>query len=94
MPKRASGQAPRSGKHDARNRKSLASPARLAALEACMIVRERDAYAQEVIAATIDRSALSAEDRAFATLLVLGVASTWGTLEELIDRSLRSPKDI
>lgn len=94
MPKRASGQAPRSGKHDARNRKSLASPARLAALEACMIVRERDAYAQEVIAATIDRSALSAEDRAFATLLVLGVSSTWGTLDELIDRSLRSPKDI
>lgn len=94
MPKRASGIGSRSGSSASPNRKSMASPARLAALEACMIVRERDAYAQEVIAATIDRSALSAEDRAFATLLVLGVASTWGTLDELIDRSLRSPKDI
>ena len=76
MPKRASGQAPRSGKHDARNRKSLASPARLAALEACMIVRVRNAYAQEVIAATIDRSALSAEDRSFWASLQPGARLT------------------
>ncbi|MEE0845165.1 MAG: transcription antitermination factor NusB [Eggerthellaceae bacterium] len=74
--------------------KNAASAARLAALSACRIVRERDAYAQEVIQSTIDRSGLSQEDRAFATLLVLGVVSTVGTLDELIDRSLRSPSDI
>ena len=73
---------------------SKASPARLAALEACRIVRERNAYAQEVIQAGIDRSSLAPEDRAFATLLVLGVVSTWGVLDDLIDRSLRSPKDV
>lgn len=77
-----------------RQRKCKASPARIAALEACRIVREREAYAQEVIQSTIDRSGLSAEDRSFATLLVLGVVSTLGTLDELIDRSLRSPKDV
>lgn len=83
------------GTHRAeRQRRSQASPARLAALEACRRVRERKAYAQEVIQATIDRSRLSTEDRAFATLLVLGVTATWGTLDELIDRCLRSPKDV
>lgn len=77
-----------------RSIESKASPARLAALEACRIVRERSAYAQEVIQATIDRSHMLPEDRAFATLLVLGVAATWGTLDEVIDRSLRSPDDV
>ena len=73
---------------------SQASPARLAALDACRIVRERKAYAQEVIQATIDRSHMAPEDRAFATLLVLGVVSCEGVLDELIDRSLRSPRDV
>lgn len=79
---------------DARSASSKASPARLAALGACRAIRERDAYAQEVIQAGIDRSSLAPEDRAFATLLVLGVVSTWGVLDDLIDRSLRSPKDV
>ena len=73
---------------------SQASPARLAALDACRIVRERKAYAQDVIQSTIDRSHMAPEDRAFATLLVLGVVSTEGVLDELIDRSLRSPRDV
>ena len=34
------------------------------------------------------------EDRAFATRLVLGVVSARGTLDEIIDRSLRSPDDV
>lgn len=83
-----------SRKAQERSRVAQASPARAAALEACRTVRERDAYAHEVIQATIDRSSLSPEDRAFATLLTLGVAATWGTLDELVDRSLRSPDDV
>lgn len=79
---------------DRRSAPSHASPARLAALDACRIVRERDAYAQDVIQATIDRSHMAPEDRAFATRLVLGVVSTEGVLDELIDRSLRSPRDV
>lgn len=79
---------------DQRNRPSQATPARLAALEACSLVRERNAYAQSVIQSTIDRSRMAHEDRAFATLLVLGVVSTWGVLDEVIDRSLRSPEDV
>lgn len=87
---------PRDGSQhaDRRSAPSQASPARLAALDACRIVRERSAYAQDVIQATIDRSHMAPEDRAFATLLVLGVVSTEGVLDELIDRSLRSPRDV
>lgn len=71
-----------------------ASPGRLAALYATQQVRRRDAFAQEVIEATIDRSTISKQDRAFATLLTLGVVSTWGSLDEVINRCLASPRDI
>ncbi len=73
---------------------SKASPARLAALDVCRAVRVRNAYAQDLISTRIDNSALSPEDRAFATRLVLGVVSSLGTLDEIIDRSLRSPSDV
>lgn len=71
-----------------------ASPGRLGALYATNQVRRRKAYAQEVIEATIDRSTLTAQDRAFATLLTLGVVSTSGALDEVINRCIASPKDI
>ncbi len=71
-----------------------ASPARLAALYATQQVRRRKAYAQEVIEATIDQSTISASDRAFATLLTLGVVSSSGALDEVINRCLASPRDI
>lgn len=71
-----------------------ASPARLAALEVGMLVRTREAFAQDVIAKHVDGTALSPEDRAFATKLALGVASSSGTLDEVIDRCLKSPSDI
>lgn len=71
-----------------------ASPGRLGALYATQQVRRRGAFAQEVIEATIDRSTLSRQDRAFATLLTLGVVSTWGSLDEVINRCLASPRDI
>ncbi len=71
-----------------------ATPARLGALYATNQVRLRNAYAQEVIESTIDRSRLSAEDRAFATLLTLGVVSTQGSLDEVINRCLDKPSDL
>ena len=71
-----------------------ASPGRLAALYATQQVRKRKAYAQEIIEASIDTSKLSAEDRAFATLLTLGVVSTQGALDTVINRSIRDPRDI
>ena len=71
-----------------------ASPGRLGALYATQQVRRRNAFAQEVIESTIDRSTLSQQDRAFATLLTLGVVSTSGALDEVINRCLASPRDI
>ncbi len=75
-------------------RPSKASPARLAALDVVRAVRERDAFAQELIASRIDASTLSSEDRAFATKLALGVVSCVGTLDEVIDRALNKPTDV
>ena len=57
-------------------------------------MRRRKAYAQEIIEASIDTSKLSAEDRSFATLLTLGVVSTQGALDNVINRSIRDPRDI
>lgn len=71
-----------------------ASPGRLGALYATQQVRRRSAFAQEVIESTIDRSKLTAQDRAFATLLTLGVVSTMGALDNVINRCLESPRDI
>ena len=75
-------------------RKSNATPARLAALDVVRTVRERNAFAQDVIAQVIDKSTMSVEDRAFATLLALGTVSARGTLDEIIDRVLDTPEDI
>lgn len=71
-----------------------ASPARQAALRVTSIVRERDAFAQELIHKYIDSSRMSREDRAFATRLTLGVVSSYGTLDEVINRCLDRVSDI
>ncbi len=71
-----------------------ASPGRLAALYATQQVRRRQAYAHEVIEATIDQSTISPQDRAFATLLTLGVVSSLGALDDVINRCISSPRDI
>lgn len=81
-------------KNPQRKPRSKASPARLAALDVVRAVRERDAFAQDVIGTRIDRSDLSSEDRAFATKLALGTVSAVGTLDEVIDRALNSPDDV
>ena len=77
-----------------RRHKSNATPARLAALEVVRTVRERNAFAQDVIAKVVDQSKMSVEDRAFATLLALGTVSARGTLDEVIDRALDEPTDV
>lgn len=56
-------------------------------------MRERRAFAQDVIGSVVDTSKISREERAFATRLVLGVASTRGTLDEVIDGCMDSPDD-
>ncbi|MDD7368669.1 MAG: transcription antitermination factor NusB, partial [Berryella intestinalis] len=57
------------------------------------IVRMREAYAQEVIETVVDSSDMSEADRAFATLLSLGVVCTYGVLDEVINRALDRPAD-
>jgi len=71
-----------------------ASPGRLAALYATQQVRRRKAFAQEIIEASIDTSKISAEDRSFATLLTLGVVSTQGALDNVINRAIADPRDL
>lgn len=70
-----------------------ATPARRTALQALERIRTRDAFAQEVVDAVVDRSSLSPEDKAFATRLVLGVVSTKGVLDEMLYRCMRTPDD-
>ena len=77
-----------------KRQRSKASPARVAALDVVRAVRERDAFAQDVIGTRIDRSDLSSEDRAFATKLALGVVSSTGALDDVIDRALNDPSDV
>lgn len=74
--------------------KNDASPARLAALFVTRSVRLRGAFTQELIQTHIDTSSMSSQDRAFATLLSLGVASTYGMLDDVINRALASPRDV
>ena len=92
--KRSFGNAPRTSGVPHRDGARSASPARLAALQVCRIVRERDAFAQELIHKYIDSSRMSREDRAFATRLVLGVVSSTGTLDDVINRCLDRISDI
>ena len=92
--KRSFGDSPRTSGVVHREAARSASPARLAALEVCRIVRERDAFAQELIHKHIDSSRMSREDRAFATRLVLGVVSSTGTLDDVINRCLDRISDI
>ncbi len=74
--------------------RSKASPARRCALETIRLRRERDGFVQDIMARTVDAAPLSPEDRAFATKLVCGVVSRKGTLDELLDSCLDSPRDV
>ena len=73
------------------------SNARKAAFAALVAARERDAYVRELMnspSAPVLVGRLSAEDRAFALRLALGVTATRGTLDELIDRFASKPAKV
>ena len=92
--KRSFGDKPRTSGVVHKDSERSASPARQAALRVTSIVRERDAFAQELIRKYIDSSRMSREDRAFATRLTLGVVSSYGTLDDVINRCLDRVSDI
>ncbi|MEG0476265.1 MAG: transcription antitermination factor NusB, partial [Raoultibacter sp.] len=73
---------------------SKASAARIFAVRVGRAVRMRNAFTHDIITAQLEKTKLTPEDKAFATKLALGVTSSVGTLDEIIDRCLRSPKDI
>ncbi|MBQ6586815.1 MAG: hypothetical protein IJH83_08460, partial [Coriobacteriales bacterium] len=73
---------------------SAASPAQVLALKATAMVRERDSFAKQTLAKLLQDARLPKEEKDFAWLLVTGVVSSQGTLDQVIDASLRSPSDI
>ena len=75
-------------------RPSHASAGRLAAYDIVSAAREREAYTHDIIEPLLSGRRLSREDRAFATMLALGVAASRGTLDEIIDRALDNPRDV
>lgn len=74
--------------------RSQLSPARALAYECLEKTRKRNAFARNVLDGMLDDSGLSFQDKAFATRLVLGVVSTVGALDAVIDKSMRSPRDV
>ncbi|MBR2522420.1 MAG: methyltransferase domain-containing protein [Coriobacteriales bacterium] len=73
---------------------SKLTPARSLALDVIAQVDARDAFAANLIDTIVRTSDASQQDKDFAELLVYGAISTSGTLDELIDRNLLSPKDV
>lgn len=73
---------------------SKATPARRAALESLLAVREREVYLSHLFPRIFAEHDLDPSDRAFAYLLAQGALSLRATLDTLIDRSLRSPRDV
>ena len=70
------------------------SAARKAAYRIGAASRERAAFVHDLLDADATLRELDEADRAFARLLALGVASTWGTLDEAIDATLKSPSQV
>lgn len=78
----------------ARKQPAKASPARALALEITAQARKRDAYVRELVNSARADSGLSAQDFDYAQVLIYGVTLCKGTLDEAIDRSLFSPRDV
>lgn len=78
----------------AKGRADRVTPARQLALELTREVRMRDAYLRELVGVARDRSELPAAEFDFAQVLAFGVVMCRGTLDEAIDRSLSSPRDV
>ncbi len=71
---------------------SKATPSRIKAHKCLKLVRVRDAFADDVVGKVIDASGMSGPDRAFATLLVMGVVQSQGALDAVIDRFVDKPE--
>lgn len=67
---------------------------RMLAYAALERIRRDGAFANEVIDKMIDSSDASNEDKAYSTRLVLGVVSTSGSLDSIINKFLNKPGDI
>lgn len=78
----------------AKRRADKATPARLLALKLTREARERDAYLRELVASARETTKLPAEEFDFAQVLAFGVTMCRGTLDEAIDRSLSSTRDV
>jgi 16S rRNA (cytosine967-C5)-methyltransferase len=76
---------------------SKLSDSRRAALRTLIVARERNAYVRELLnskAGIEGRAGLSERDAAFAERLALGVAATYGTLDEAIDSFVTNPSSL
>ncbi len=93
-PRQSGNNASRKVERKAEETPSRVSPARLLVYEIIRQVTEEGAFASYLVASKIDTAPLARKDRAFATKLVYGVVSYRGTLDELINRTLKSPDDV
>lgn len=99
-PRNDRGGAPRNGGRGGAPRgrgqqRTVLSPGRKAACEIGRIVREREAFVADVTPSVLAKyEGISAEDAAFATKIARGVTATLGTLDEFINRNMKSPDDI
>lgn len=73
---------------------SKVSRSRRLAYDALERVRRDGSFANDVIDSCIDTSDAAYEDKAFATKLVLGVVSTSGSLDAVMNRYVKKPGDI
>lgn len=78
----------------ARHASLKVTPARVLALQLTREVRERDGYLRELVDSKRLNNDLPSEEFDYALVLAYGVVMCRGTLDEAIDRSLSSPRDI
>ena len=69
-------------------RPNRATPARQLALEVTTLIRERSAFANELIQSKVRQARVAPEERDFAILLIRGVVATSGELDYLLDCAL------
>ncbi len=98
--KRSSDKRPRTGyagelraRRRPNNAPSLVTPARLFAYKLTETVRNENVSVHEASRRMLGKAKLSPEDKSFALLLATGVASTYGTLNQAIDKVLDKPSD-
>ncbi|MDO5335275.1 MAG: transcription antitermination factor NusB [Coriobacteriia bacterium] len=82
------------GRRRPNNAESLVTPARLTAYKLVRMVRDESMSVHEAGRRILSAAKLSAEDKAFAQLLATGVISTYGTLNLILNRILRDPRDV